>query len=1042
MEIEQLRSYLADASAAEPHLRAWGLADPRKAHANLVDIARQGVPLDLLAVLYEQLAECLPRSADGDMALNSLSRFVDATRSPLSMAALFQRDPTALPTLLQIFSTSQYLSELLIRDPESYDLLRMTGGNPVVRQMLVDEITAEVAAVKHEASIYRALRRFKQREMLRIAYGDIVEDQSIRVVSQQISYLADAILEAALQAALAKCEARRGVPRTRDGRRARFFVLAMGKLGGLELNYSSDIDLIFIYDGEGQTGGRRPIANSEFFADVARETVALLSTPTDQGIAYRVDLRLRPEGKRGPIVISKDAAWRYYDFRGRTWERQAFIKARPAAGDADLGCEFLQKLEPWIYRSYLSRDDIAGIKALRRWIDQRSRQRRADARDVKEGWGGIRDVEFVIQFLQLLHGAHLPEIRTGNTLEAIGRLEFTGCLRHEESFRLQQSYEFLRRVEHRLQIMFDLQTHLLPCEPREIRKLAMRMGYEDTDGSPAEQGFEDDYSRHASNNRAILNHLMHASFEDDGETAEEIDLVLHPAPDEQWIGRVLARHGFRQPKAAYQNLVSLGEERIPFLSTRRCRQFLATIAPQLLAAIAQTPDPDATLVNLDKVSDSLGGKGVLWELFSTNPATLELYVELCAYSPFLSSLLTSNPGMIESLMDSLMLDKLPSRAFMTRTLEELCHSAEDIEPILHAFKNDQILRVGVRDLLRKESIRDTTDALSAIAETCLREITLREYRQLALKFGQPNVGEGPRKGKPAEMVVLGMGKLGGAELNYHSDLDIIFLYEAEGETTPVLEGGYGRRQSTTTNQHFFAELGQKIIRAVSRLGPYGRLYEVDARLRPTGQSGPLAVSLDEFARYYKKGSGRLWERQALCKARIVVGSPRMTKATQAVLARAAFDHTWEPQHAEQVRKMRSRLEQTTAGFDLKRGAGGIVDVEFLVQMFQLRHGRRNSAIRHPNTLTALDRLAESGILSEADYRLLHDGYVFLRNLEASLRLTSSTARARLPDDEIEVARLVHLMRADSRDELLARFRGTTQDIRGCFNRLIDSETAG
>ncbi len=1042
MDIEQVRSLLSDVATAAPLLLSWGVMDARRAHTCLLDIAKQGVSLDLIAVICRQLREYLPRCADPDMALTNLSRFFARVRSPLGMAALFERDSSALPILLQIFSTSQYLSDLIVRDPDSYDLLRMTGGKPAPRQALVDELTAEVRTAKHEDAVYQALRRFKQREMLRIAYGDIVESQPIRVVTQQISYVADALIEAAYQAARAKLVEKRGVPRDREGNPARFFVIAMGKLGGLELNYSSDIDLILVYDGEGYTDGRRPISNAEFYTLLAREMIALLSKPTELGAPYRVDMRLRPEGSRGPLVTSKDAALRYYDFRGRTWERQAFIKARVAAGDLEAGNAFLRSLEEWIYRKYLSRDDISGIRALRRWIDKRAREKGAEVRDVKGGWGGIRDVEFVVQFLQLLHGGHLPEIRTGNTLEAIRRLEQTGCLQHEESFRLAQSYEFLRRVEHRLQIMFDLQTHLVPTDRAEVRKLALRMGYLDQPDKAAETQFEIDYGRHTTNNRTVMEHVLHSSFEDEGETAEEIDLVLHPEPDPEWIERVLSRHGFRKPAEAYKNLVALGEERIPFLSTRRCRQFLATIAPRLLAAIAETPDPDATLVNLGMVSDSLGGKGLLWELFSTNPATLELYVELCAYSPFLSNLLTSNPGMIDSLMDSLVLNKLPSREFLDRTLAELCRGAEEIEGILHAFKNDQMLRIGVRDLLRKETIRDVTDALSAVAETCLREIAAREYRALALKLGQPVANSGKRQGKPAEMAILALGKLGGAELNYHSDLDIVFVYDEEGETVPVLEGGYGRRQAGTTNQHFFAELGQRIIRTISRLGPQGRLYEVDARLRPTGKSGPLAVSLAEFARYYREGDAWLWERQALCRARVVVGSPRLTKQLNTVVGKSAFDHPWKPEFAEEIGKMRRRMEETSAGIDLKRGPGGLVDIEFLVQMLQLRHGRRNAAIRHPNTLEALHRLHEAGYLSDDDFRLCEEGYCFLRTLEGALRLTSTTARDRLPDDEIEMARLVHLMRMPSREALLERYETVSRSIRDCFDRYTADLIAG
>ncbi len=1036
MDIAELRQLLDDPGAATAWLGPRGVADSRRAHTNLLKIATRGIPLDLLAAMCDQLAGYFPGCPDPDMALNNLERFVAAARSPLSLGTFFQRDPTALPTLLQIFSTSQHLSDLLVADPESFDLLRLTEGQPVARQALVEDIVSEVSVLEHEGAVMRALRRFKHREMLRIAYGDIVREQSLQTVTAQISYLADAILEAGLVAAWKKLHKQRGVPHRPDGNPARFVVLGMGKLGGVELNYSSDIDLIFLYDADGQTDGPRPVSNDEFYNRLARMLVSLLTERTELGRAYRVDLRLRPEGERSPVVVSLAGALQYYDLRGRTWERQAYIKARPVAGDHSLGRELLDQLEPWIYHRYLSRADISGIKALKRRIEEQARRDGGNTRNVKTGHGGIRDIEFVIQFLQLLNGGDLPALRTGNTLQAIVQLENCGCLSHQERSILQENYHFLRKIEHRLQIMFDLQTHLLPEHAEEMRKLALRMGY--VDGSPrgALAAFEADYRQKTDLNRRILDHLLHDAFGDEAGTEAAADLVLDPAPPEDKVAEVLGRYRFHDVKQAYRNLMALAEEKIRFLSARRCRHFLASIAPQLLEAIAATPDPDSTLVNLNQVSDSLGGKGVLWELFSFNPPSLRLCVEVCAYSAYLLGILTSNPGMIDSLMDSLVLDKLPSRETLERMLAELCWSAEDLDPILHSFKNDQQLCVGVRDILGKEDISAITGTLSDIGETCLAQIAGHEYDRLVGKFGVPTVAEGPRAGQPCELVILGMGKLGGREMNYHSDLDIVFLYEADGHTTFTR---VAPRNPTTTNQHFFSELGQRIIRTTSRLSACGRLFEVDARLRPTGKSGALATSLDELARYFAHGPGQLWERQALCKARVVYGSPRAAKAAMATVAQAAFEHRWQRSAADEIRLMRHRLEETAAGSNLKRGPGGIVDIEFLVQMLQLKHGRRNPRVRTPNTLAALAALGEAEVLSPEDAALLAASYRFLRTAESRLRLMNSTARDKLPDDPTELAKLAHLMRAASTDALLADFEKYTHQTRAGFDRIFDAE---
>ncbi|MCE9604266.1 MAG: bifunctional [glutamate--ammonia ligase]-adenylyl-L-tyrosine phosphorylase/[glutamate--ammonia-ligase] adenylyltransferase [Planctomycetia bacterium] len=1057
MNLDELRRRLDDVKPAEAWLRTWGVADPAQAHAVLVRIAEFGVTLDLMGVVCEQLGETLPRLSDPDLALGSLERFFGVARSPLSLAALFERDRDALPTLLQIFSSSRHLSDLLVADNESYDLLRLTEGSPVQREMLIGELRAEVDSLADEASVMTALRRFKRRETLRISYGDIIRNQRLEVVTAQISYLADAVIDAAVRFARRRLEVKRGIPRRADGKPARFVVLAMGKLGGNELNYSSDVDLVFLYDVDGKTEARRgplPLGtpasetgpprlstNTEFFERLAQDVTRLLTESTPLGIAYRVDLRLRPEGERGPLVRNLESAMQYYDVLGRTWERQAYVKARPCAGDVDLGREFLTYLESWIYRRYLGLADITGIKALKRRIEQRVIREGHDARNVKTGRGGIRDVEFVIQFLQLLNGGDLPKVRVSGTLEALAQLEACGCLTHQERTFLAENYAFFRKIEHRLQIMFDLQTHLVPNDPVELRRLAIRLGYLDTPERTALEAFEAEYRERSDVNRKILDHLLHDAFGEDAETEPEVDLVLDPDPPPEKIAEVLAKYRFRDPQQAYRNLDSLAVERIRFLSTRRCRHFLASIAPRLLKAVAAMPDPDSTLVNLAHVSDSLGGKGVLWELFSFNPPSMKLYVELCASSPYLSGILVGNPGMIDELMDGLVLNKLPTRFDLRDHLEELCAGAEDLEPILHSFKNAGLLRIGVRDILGKDDVRQIGSVLTDLAETCLTRIVRWEYERLVEKLGEPTIGEtneaaGLTAGAPCGFALVALGKLGARELTYRSDLDLVFLYQADGPT--VIRRP--RRGEPTTNQHFFGELGQRIIKVASYLGQYGRLYEVDPRLRPTGRSGPLATSFAEFARYYAEGQAGVWERQSLCRARTVYGDKRTAVEALEVVHRAAFDHVWKPEDVAAIGEMRRRLEIDATPENLKRAPGTALDVEFLVQMLQLRYAGNDPSLRVPNTAAAMGALYAAGRMTAADYEFFTAGYGFLRALKSRLRLLSLTARNDLPTDAIELAKLARSLDYGDPEELLSDYRRHTLRIRQRYDQLMAEQT--
>ncbi len=1054
MQLDHIHSLLDSFAEAEPWLKSLGMVHPRTAHANLLRLAKAGLPLDLLGTICEQFAATAPQLADPDMALNNLERFLRSSRSLLSTAALFERDEQSLPDLLLMFSSSQHLSDQLCSDAESHDLLRITAGRPIARELLIEELTESVRAVTNERDVLAILRRFKRRETLRIAYGDVVGGLPVDQITRQISYVADSVVAGALEFAQRTVCEKYHQPSGQEFVPPSFVVLAMGKLGGLELNYSSDIDLVFLFQPAAALHPRRETAQQDYANRVAQSLIQLLTESTDLGFAYRVDMRLRPEGKQGPICSEFNRALGYYDRRGRTWERQAYVKARSIAGDIELGKDYLARLEPWVYRRYLTMADITGIKSLKRRIEANaSTDQSADqstGTNVKMGRGGIRDIEFVIQFLQLLSGGADPGVRTGNTLDAISCLEHSGGLTTQEGSLLEENYRFLRKLEHRLQIMYDLQTHQLPAQDTELAKVARRMGYVDSREALAVDAFQTDYREQTEINHQILKHLLHDAFPDDAETEPEVDLVNNPDPEPETIEQVLGQYPFVDVPSAYVNLMSLAEERIPFLSTRRCRLFLASIAPRLLTAIAKTPDPDATLVKLSRVSDSLGGKAALWELFSSNHPTLNLYVTLCAACPYLSSILTSNPGMIDELLDSLLMGHLPDIHALRQLLAELTHGAEDLEPILHSFKVSQHLRIGVRDILGKDDVEATHAELADVAEVCLKKIIATETDRLTEKLGTPQIGElseseesnafaqrwhpgAEQVGQRCEFIVLALGKLGGREPNYHSDLDLIFLYEADGTTV----GDHNGQLKSTTNKHFFSELGQRIIKQANAFGPYGRLYEVDARLRPTGRSGALAVSLDEFVRYFQQGDGQLWERQSLCKARVITGSTAAIERTEAAISAAIYCQPWQPIFATEIRDMRFKLQESASERNLKRSVGGTMDTEFVVQMLQLKHGQENPAVRVTGTLAALVVLRDQGILPSEDAGFLLESYRFQRSIEARIRLMDAAGRHEFPTDSLELAKLAFLLGHSDAEKLSAEVVEMFGQVRRVFLRVFE-----
>ena len=725
-------------------LSGLGVRDPERGVRDLADLTRRAGPagLEPLARIAVQLDAVLPRCADPGMAIANLERFMAAL--PRIETALLElaESPRTTEVLLQVFSTSQYLTEVLIRDPELLDWLQ-GGPERRDRSALIDDLWKTVSGRSDENEQRLALRRFRERESLRIGYNDIVRGFPLEMITQDLSDLADACVEAAVRLARARAEARFGVPMTPRGSAARFVVLGLGKLGGQELNYSSDIDLVFLYDEDGQTQGPKVVSNAEFFARMGSDIVRLLADQTSLGMAYRVDMRLRPDGEQGALARSLDATLGYYVTRGRTWERQALIKCRPVAGDLALGATFLEAIKPFVYRRYLGAAEIAEIKALKRRIEQRTVSAGTAEVEVKTGKGGIRDVEFVVQFLQLLHGGEYPEVRHATTLQAIARLEQVGCLSAEERHIMDDTYRFLRQVEHRLQILFDRQTHEMPRGVEAVRTLALRMGYapasawEERNG-PADR-FMSDYRSKTELNRRILNHLLHDAFSGDAGQAVDpiVDLVLDPEPSAEFIRDVLSPYPFRDHPTAYHNLMALAREDFPFLSQARCRHFLAAIAPRLLESVGRTPDPDMTLTNLEKVSASLGAKAILWELFNFNPPSLRLYVELCATSQFLSEILINNPGMIDDLVDSLVVDRPVPGAAIKAELAELCKGAEDLAPILWSFRNKEWVRIGTRDILGREPIREVTRELADVAEAIVTQVARDQWQRKVMRFGTP-----------------------------------------------------------------------------------------------------------------------------------------------------------------------------------------------------------------------------------------------------------------------------------------------------------------
>ena len=1070
--------------------------DPERAKRNYGSLLAH-LGEDRWAAMAPIVRRELPRTADPDMAFNNLERLFAVPAAREQLPALLDQRGRGLEATLHLLAVSQFFADTLILYPEALEIVRAAPRRNPSTEELTSILRSDIDAAYDDNAILRAFRRYRQLQTLRVGVNDILRDRPLEEITRDLARIADASLKVAVQTALKTLTKKLGQPMTPSGQPSQVVALAFGKLGGDELNYSSDIDLMFVYDEDGETTGKRAgaVPNSEFYSRVVTEVIRLLASHTDWGLAYRVDLRLRPEGNRGPLARSLSSTLSYYDVMGRTWERQALIKLRHVAGDSPLGKQVVKALQPFVYRKYFSFSEINEVKALKRQMEQRATRAGIDEQDVKTGRGGIRDIEFTVQFLQLLNGGDLPAVRQRNTLLALEALEIAGCLTPQETYILADAYRFLRKTEHRLQLLFDWQTHRLPTSTDELRKLALRMGYsaETADRSggfpdspdagasalgksaataespisefPAQRRsrideqpdtsfdlrtllveplelFLKDFHDKTAVDRTILDHLLHQTFAEPDDTAEpESDLILDPDPDDAAVHAALARYPFRDIPAAYQNLNRLAQESVPFLSHRRCRHFLASIAPQLLRAIAATPDPDDALNRFEQVTASLGAKAVLYELFSFNPASLKLYVDLCANSPYLSSILIRNAGMEDQLLDSLMLDQPRGADELVAELGELLRGASDPDPILRSFQDNEFLRIGVRDLLGKAGIRETTAALSDVADTILNAVFDLVEPAVRQRLGRPT---SPGDPSPCPYVLLGLGKLGGREISYHSDLDLILIYEADGQTLPDSESDEPSRFEPTTNFHYFTELVQRGIKMASRTGPSGRLYEVDMRLRPTGKSGSLVLPLEEFRRYFAGSGAQLWERQSLTRGRVLRGDPEFARVVTEATREAVLGRPWRPEIAVEICAMRARMEASASPRSLKRAVGGLVDVEFLVQLLILRHAREHPELLRPNIWEALDALGESDLLPRGQIDTLLRGYSFLRFVEARLRIVTDRPLTEIPENGDDLEKLARRAGYETGAETLAtvpfsaELRAVKSSIRAVYRAVVEA----
>jgi glutamate-ammonia-ligase adenylyltransferase len=887
---------------------------------------------------------------------------------------------------------SRFIAQAGATHPQAFSELLASGdlGRVYAPEAWAERVCTGLAVVQDEAGLALALRRLRQREMLRIAWRDLVGAADLDETLSDLSRLADHLVDAALAWLYAEHCTRYGTPRA-DGQAQQLVVLGMGKLGGGELNFSSDIDLIFAFPQDGRCDGPGELENQQFFIRLGQRLIAALSQQSAEGFVYRVDMRLRPFGDVGPLVASFDAIEEYYQSHGREWERYALVKARAIAGDRAAGESLLERLRPFVYRRYLDYGAFAALREMKALIDREAARKRA-VDNIKLGAGGIREIEFIGQVFQLIRGGRDLDLQLRGIREVLRRLVARELLPAHGEAALQAAYVFLRRTENRLQMFADQQTHRLPQEAPARERLACAMGYPDW------ARFVEALDQHRRAVQGQFDGVFAAPQIDGtqpGGVEREVAALWQGGGSGSSEARLLEGLGYDDPEAVIEELATLREGRVVRSLSETGRARLDRLIPLLLGAAAQADEPLETLRRVLALVASVAQRSVYIALLAENPLALSQLLRLCAASPWIADRVAHHPLLLDELLDARSLYAPLGRDELGAALREELAGVEpdDLEQLmdrLRNFKESQVLKVAAADVMRVLPLMKVSDQLTWIAEAVLEEVLLIAWRQLIAKHGEPRCEvDGVPRG--AGFSIIAYGKLGGIELGYGSDLDIVFLHDSAG----AAQHTQGPRE--LENSVFFARLAQRIIHILTALTPAGVLYEVDTRLRPSGASGLMVSSLAAFENYQFEQAWT-WEHQALLRARPVAGEPRIAAAFQGLREQVICRERERETLRGEVREMRERMWAEHASkeagvFDLKRDPGGIADIEFVVQYMVLAHAGDHPALtEYTDNIRNLEALRSCGLMPDSDVQTLMDAYRALRDRVHALTLQDRPER--------------------------------------------------
>jgi len=861
--------------------------------------------------------------------------------------------PELKSVLYKVWFQSDFVARLCINAPARLHDLCSSGD--LLLAYLPGEAQkraqAKLAGLTNISDLKQRLRQWRQREMLRIAWRDLAGWADLSETLFALSELASACLDVALRYLTPWLQKEYGIPYGEQSKTPQHLVvLGMGKLGAYELNFSSDIDLIFVFPEEGSTqGAARSISNNEYFVKLGRQLIDVIGTSTAEGFVFRVDMRLRPFGESGSLAMSFDAVALYYQTQGRDWERYALIKARAVAGDIAQGEILLESLSPFVFRRYLDFGAIEALREMKGLIAQQVRRKNL-IRNIKLGAGGIREIEFIGQVFQLIRGGCEPRLKARGIVNILQTLMELNYLPDFVAQELITAYDFLRRTENRLQAYADRQTHDLPQDESEQFKLAYAMGFTD---------WPEFYTCLQKTMRTVHHHFEqvfstpqteHCS--DDENKQKFVTLWAIGAEFDQ-AHDVLQDNGFQQPADVIRCLAGMRESSNYRYLSPRGRARLDHLIPLTLGAAAQAAQPTVAFSRVMTVLEAIGRRSSYYALLLEHPMALSQLIQLCAASPWLTTYVAQHPLLLDELLDPRFLYAPPDRAALAYEMSQLMLRVkkDDIESqmeVLRSFTQSNILKVAAADVSNALPLMKVSDHLTDIAEVVLNQVLECAWQHLLQRYGAPVCHEAGVR-RQAHFAIIAYGKMGGYELGYGSDLDLVFLHDGD-DINGVTEG-----DRPVSHAVFFVRLAQRMIHMLHTQTPTGVMYDVDVRLRPSGTSGLLVTSMASFAQYQNKKAWT-WEHQALVRARFVAGAPILRQAFEGIRQHVLAQERAPVKLQTEVREMRERMRQELTSkrsetFDIKQDRGGIADIEFIVQYLVLRW-----AHQHPELLQWEDNM--------------------------------------------------------------------------------------